>query len=95
MEARRREFDEVQGRASGLIETRLDDAVSRSGELSERLPRVEGLDRDVELITRAYFDGAGVTYAANSSRRRGIACSLAGTARGISGRLCRNRRRLA
>lgn len=64
MEARRREFDEVQGRASGLIETRLDDAVKQVlANYQSLLPsELEGLDRDVELITRAYFDGAGVTY---------------------------------
>jgi hypothetical protein len=65
IEARRREFDEIQDRASGLIETRLDDAVKQVlANYQSALPsELEGLDRDVELITRAYFDGAGIAYA--------------------------------
>lgn len=64
MENRRREFEEVQERASGLIETRLDDAVRQVlASYQSSLPsELEGLDRDVELITRAYFDSAGVSY---------------------------------
>lgn len=64
MESRRRAFEEVQERASGLIEARLDDAVRQVlASYQSSLPsELEGLDRDVELITRAYFDGAGVSY---------------------------------
>ena len=65
MESRRRAFDEVQERASGLIETRLDDAVRQVlASYQSSLPsELEGLDRDVDLITQAYFDGAGISYA--------------------------------
>ncbi len=65
MESRRRAFDEVQERVSGLIETRLDDAVRQVLASYQRsLPsELEGLDRDVDLITQAYFDDAGVAYA--------------------------------
>ena len=64
IETRRREFDEVQERASDLIEARLDDAVRQVlASYQSTLPSVlEGLDRDVELLTRAYFDSAGVPY---------------------------------
>jgi superfamily II DNA or RNA helicase len=64
MENRRRAFEEVQERASGLVEARLDDAVRQVLASYQRsLPsELEGLDRDVELITRAYFDGAGISY---------------------------------
>lgn len=62
---RRRTFDEVQERASGLIEARLDDAVRQVlASYQSSLPsELEGLDRDVDQITRAYFDSAGITYA--------------------------------
>ncbi len=65
MESRRRAFDGVQERASGLIETRLDDAVRQVLASYQRsLPsELEGLDRDVDLITQAYFDDAGIPYA--------------------------------
>jgi len=65
MENRRRAFDEVQERASGLIEARLDDAVRQVlASYQSSLPsELEGLDRDVDLITRAYFDGAAISYA--------------------------------
>lgn len=64
MDSRRRAFDEVQERASGLIETRLDDAVRQVLASYQRsLPsELEGLDRDVDLITQAYFDDAGIPY---------------------------------
>ena len=64
MENRRRAFEEVQERASGLIEARLDDAVRQVLASYQRsLPsELEGLDRDVELITRAYFDGVRIPY---------------------------------
>lgn len=64
MESRRRAFDEVQERASGLIETRLDDAVRQVLASYQRIlpSELEGLDRDVDLITRAYLDDAGVSY---------------------------------
>lgn len=65
MENRRRAFDEVQERASGLIQSRLDDAVRQVlASYQSTLPsELEGLDRDVELITRAYFDSVGISYA--------------------------------
>jgi hypothetical protein len=65
MEGRRRAFDDVQQRASGLIETRLDDAVRQVlASYQHSLPsELEGLDRDVDLITQAYFDDAGISYA--------------------------------
>ena len=55
MESRRRAFDEVQERASGLIETRLDDAVRQVlASYQSSLPsELEGLDRDVDLITQS------------------------------------------
>ena len=64
MESRRRAFDEVQERASGLIETRLDDAVRQVlASYQSNLPsELEGLDRDVDLLTQSYFDGAGISY---------------------------------
>ena len=64
MENRRLAFNEVQERASGLIESRLDDAVRQVlASYQSSLPsELEGLDRDVELITRAYFDSAGISY---------------------------------
>ncbi len=64
MESRRRAFDQVQERASGLIETRLDDAVRQVlASYQSSLPsELEGLDRDVDLLTRSYFDGAGISY---------------------------------
>ena len=64
MESRRRAFDEVQERASGLIETRLDDAVRQVlASYQSSLPsELEGLDRDVDLLTQSYFDGAGISY---------------------------------
>ena len=64
MEDRRRAFDEVQERASGLIETRLDDAVRHVlASYQSSLPsELEGLDRDVDLIMKAYLDGAGISY---------------------------------
>lgn len=64
IENRRREFEDVQERASGLIEARLDDTVRQVlASYQSSLPsELEGLDRDVELITRAYFDAAGVSY---------------------------------
>jgi adenine-specific DNA-methyltransferase len=64
MENRRRAFDEVQQRASGLIESRLDDAVRQVlASYQNRLPsELEGLDRDVDLITRAYFEGSGISH---------------------------------
>jgi superfamily II DNA or RNA helicase len=65
MDSRRRAFDEVQERASGLIETRLDDAVRHVlASYRSSLPsELEGLDRDVDLIMQAYLDGAGISYA--------------------------------
>ena len=64
MESRRRAFDQVQERASGLIETRLDDAVRQVlASYQSSLPsELEGLDRDVDLLTQSYFDGAGISY---------------------------------
>ena len=64
IEHRRQEFEEVQERASGLIEARLDDAVRQVlASYQSSLPsELEGLDRDVELITRAFFDSASISY---------------------------------
>ena len=64
MEERRREFDEEQDRASGLVESRLDDAVRQVfAKYKSELPaELEGLDRDVDAITSAFLDGAGVEH---------------------------------
>lgn len=64
MDERRRAFDEVQERASDLIESRLDDAVRQVlTRYRHALPEeLEGLDRDVDRITQAYLDKAGVPY---------------------------------
>jgi adenine-specific DNA-methyltransferase len=64
MEQRRREFDEEQERASGLVESRLDDAVRKVfAKYQSDLPtELEGLDRDVDAITCAFFQGAGVPH---------------------------------
>ncbi len=64
IDRRRQAFDEVQARASDLIETRLDDSVRQAlASYQSDLPlELEGLDRDVDLLTRAYFDEAGIAY---------------------------------
>jgi hypothetical protein len=64
MEERRREFDEEQERASGLVESRLDDAVRQVfAKYRSDLPaELEGLDRDVDAITDAFLQGAGVSH---------------------------------
>lgn len=62
IEARRQAFDEVQGRASGLIESRLDGTVRQVlANYQSALPReLEGLDRDVDRVVSAYFYGRRV-----------------------------------
>lgn len=64
MEERRREFDEEQDRASGLVESRLDDAVRQVfAKYKSELPaELEGLDRDVDSITSAFLEGARVEH---------------------------------
>ena len=64
MEDRRRAFEEVQERASGLIEAQLDDAVRQVlASYKSALPsELEGLDRDVDQITQAYFSDVGVLH---------------------------------
>ena len=65
MEVRRREFDEEQERASGLVESRLDDTVRQVfAKYQSELPaELEGLDRDVDAITLAFLDGTGIPHA--------------------------------
>jgi hypothetical protein len=64
MEERRREFDEEQERASGLVESRLDDGVRQVfAKYQSTLPaELEGLDRDVDEITKAFFDSSETPY---------------------------------
>lgn len=64
MESRRQEFDDEQARASGLVESRLDDAVRQVfAKYQSDLPaELEGLDRDVDAITSAFLRGAEVPY---------------------------------
>ncbi len=64
MESRKRAFDEVQDRASDLIETRLDEAVRQVlARYQGALPaELEGLDRDVDLVVRTWLDDEGVAY---------------------------------
>lgn len=64
MEERRRAFDEEQDRASGLVETRLDDAVRQVfAKYQSELPaELEGLDLDVDAITKSFLDGSGTPH---------------------------------
>jgi hypothetical protein len=65
MDDRRRAFDNEQARASNLVESKLDDAVRGVfAKYRDVLPaELEGLDRDVDTITREFFDSAAVPYA--------------------------------
>ena len=65
MDERRRAFDDEQARASSLVESTLDDAVRQVfAKYRDVLPaELEGLDRDVDTITREFFDSAAVPYA--------------------------------
>ena len=65
MDDRRRAFDDEQARASNLVESKLDDAVRGVfAKYRDVLPaELEGLDRDVDTITREFFDSAAVPYA--------------------------------
>ncbi len=60
MEERRMAFDEEQDRASGLVESRLDDAVRQvfAKYRSELPSELAGLDKDVDTITRAFLDSS-------------------------------------
>jgi superfamily II DNA or RNA helicase len=64
MEERRLEFDEEQERASGLVESRLDDGVRQVfAKYRSTLPaELEGLDQDVDEITKAFLDSSGTPY---------------------------------
>ena len=64
MDDRRRAFDDEQARASHLVESKLDDAVRGVfAKYRDVLPaELEGLDRDVDTITREFFDSAAVPY---------------------------------
>jgi hypothetical protein len=64
MDERRRAFDEEQERASGLVASRLDDAVRQVfAKYQSELPsELEGLDRDVDAITKAFLDSAGIQH---------------------------------
>ena len=72
MESRRRAFDDVQARASDLIESRLDDTVRQAlASYQSDLPmELEGLDHDVDVLTQAYLDEAGVAYTREASDGR-------------------------
>ena len=65
MDGRRRAFDDEQARASNLVENKLDDKVRHVfAKYRDVLPaELEGLDRDVDTITREFFDSAAVPYA--------------------------------
>ena len=71
MEERRREFDEEQERASGLVESRLDDAVRQVlAKYQSDLPsELEGLDRDVDAITTCLPSWCRSSALANTARR--------------------------
>jgi adenine-specific DNA-methyltransferase len=64
MEERRRAFNEEQDRASGLVESRLDDAVRHvfAKYRSELPAELAGLDRDVDAIMKAFLDGSGTQH---------------------------------
>ena len=64
MDERRRAFDEEQERASGLVASRLDDAVRQVfAKYQSELPaELEGLDRDVDAITMAFLDSSMIQH---------------------------------
>jgi adenine-specific DNA-methyltransferase len=64
MDERRRAFDQEQERASDLVESRLDDAVRQvfARYQSELPAELEGLDRDVDAVTKAFLDGSRIQY---------------------------------
>jgi hypothetical protein len=64
MDERRRAFEEGQERVSGIVESRLDDAVRNVfAKYRSALPaELEGLDRDVDQITKEFLDSSGTIY---------------------------------
>jgi adenine-specific DNA-methyltransferase len=64
MDDRRRAFDEVQERASGLIEARLDDGVRQVlAKYQHELPsELEGLDRDIDQVVGEFFRSIQVDH---------------------------------
>jgi hypothetical protein len=66
IDQKRREFEEEQARVAELIKSRIDDRVRAHFTEKYSKPQVqaglEQLDRDMDVLVRAYFDAAGTVY---------------------------------